>query len=74
MLCCEKYFSVKTFFRTLCGALQADITRHRTAGGDVPGRMTREGCCRGIFVLTRAATALGSMRQPLSLEMLPRPM
>lgn len=75
MFCCEKYFStVKTFFRALCGALQAGTSRRRAAGGDAPGRLMRKGCCRGIFVLARAATASGSVLQPLLRRMMPRPM
>ena len=75
LFCFEKYFStVKSFFRALCRALQADTSRRRAAGGDVPGRLMRKGCCRGIFVLARAATASGRVLQSLLRRMMPRPM
>ena len=75
MFCCEKYFStVKTFFRALCGALQAAASRRRAAWGAAPGRLVRRGCCRGILVLARAATASGRVLQSLLRRMMPRPM
>ena len=75
MFCFQKGFSIgKTFFRPLCGALQAGISRPREVGGGAPGLLAEGGCCRDNFLLARAAAMSGSTRQPLSLEMLPRPM